>query len=68
MARSELIPDSFVSAQGVGQFDKGSQGSGGAAVRGGANSHGVASGVFSMNIEWSPTNSWGDFGFRCVRF
>ena len=67
MAKSDLISNSWTSTQGVGQFRRGSQNSGGALFRGGAFGEGSAGGIFTANINIEPSFTASHTGFRCVR-
>ena len=68
MAKSELISNSWSSTQGVGQYHRGPQNSGGALSRGGAFGEGSAGGVFTANLLNDPSfDGHSHTGFRCVR-
>ena len=67
MAKSELISNSWTSTQGVGQYYRGSQNSGGALIRGGSWNHGANAGIFAATLVNDSSASITNLGFRCVR-
>jgi hypothetical protein len=59
--------DSWNSTQGVGQYFAGSNGTGGALLRGASRNNGTIAGVFSAYLGNSPSDSFSSIGFRCAR-
>jgi hypothetical protein len=53
-------------AGGIGRYYAGVNTSGGAALRGGAWSHGTHAGVFALSLNYSAGSSSSSVGFRCV--
>ena len=67
MAKSELISNSWTSTQGVGQYTRGGESSGGGLLRGGYHVGGTKNGVFAANLSYDSSVPGGVTGFRCVR-
>lgn len=61
--------DSWTFSQGIGKYNPGSNGTGGALVRGGKFNDYTAAGAFSADLTMSPNGTAPTYlGFRCMKF
>ena len=58
--------DTWTSSQGIGQYYPGTNGSGGAMMRGGAITDGTSAGIFATRLTYDSTTVYADAGFRCI--
>jgi hypothetical protein len=56
----------YDSAEGIGRYYPGTNGSGGAALRGGSWADGAYAGPFALGLNSSPSSSHPSRGFRCA--
>jgi len=58
--------DSWYSAQSIGKIYPGTNGSGGALLRGANWPNGSGAGPFAVNLSLAPSGAFADIGFRCA--
>ena len=58
--------DSWNSAQSIGKIYPGTNGSGGALLRGANWPNGSGAGPFAVNLSLAPSGAFADIGFRCA--